>query len=568
MENRHLIAKHVFDLRIGLNEGDIPQYQEMFSRHYWQSIVPGLEKLFDRFVSKDELIRIDRLELNAGNWSQQDILSGGFIDDLLSRLEVEIKNALRGTSVKTQVRTVSHGCFDLWLYFLEHGFLPSDTSHPLSEEMWQGQILESIAQTPSAIQRLRNLLLRQPASLQRLILQYDAAFLAQLLETLTQSSQRELSILVGEVVAVIVRAVTDLNLLQQQLGQAAEQDAAWSMALNQWIQEHMWYNNISDMLPSDLVQAISARIIEILAERTSLNTSSVELTSESIQSTKALSRRIELSVWRQLLEDVLVNKHQIDASTLIARVIYADAMIPWRGILLKAFGNNGFAQQASDIWQQVNKAISRLPVSILEKKVNEYQLRNSSPRTDAIAVEATADVNLFSSEESDTFYLQSAGVILLHPFLPHLFNKFALYENGEFINNASRQRAVYLVNYLATGNVRAAEFCLVLPKFLCGMPLNEPIDHFLELEAKEQQECDNLIRAAIDHWDALGSVSADWLREMFIKRDGKLQRRDKQWQLSVERKAQDILLNRLPHGWGLGVVKLPWMDALLHIDWC
>jgi hypothetical protein len=99
------------------------------------------------------------------------------------------------------------------------------------------------------------------------------------------------------------------------------------------------------------------------------------------------------------------------------------------------------------------------------------------------------------------------------------------------------------------------------------MPLNAPIDHFIEINTAERSESENLILTAVKHWEALGKVSPDWLREMFIQRDGKLEKRETGWQLSVERKAQDILLDRLPRGWGLGIVKLPWMDGLLHIEW-
>ena len=115
--------------------------------------------------------------------------------------------------------------------------------------------------------------------------------------------------------------------------------------------------------------------------------------------------------------------------------------------------------------------------------------------------------------------------------------------------------------------MRPPEYQLVLPKFLCGMPLNAPIDHFIEIEMTERTESENLIRAAVDHWEALGKASPDWLREMFLQRDGKLEKRETGWRLSVERKAQDILLDRLPQGWGLGIVKLPWMNELLRVDW-
>jgi hypothetical protein len=37
------------------------------------------------------------------------------------------------------------------------------------------------------------------------------------------------------------------------------------------------------------------------------------------------------------------------------------------------------------------------------------------------------------------------------------------------------------------------------------------------------------------------------------------------WRLQVEQKAIDILLGSLP--WGLNVVKLPWMESMLMVEW-
>ncbi|MEM9214098.1 MAG: contractile injection system tape measure protein [Cyanobacteria bacterium P01_F01_bin.150] len=40
---------------------------------------------------------------------------------------------------------------------------------------------------------------------------------------------------------------------------------------------------------------------------------------------------------------------------------------------------------------------------------------------------------------------------------------------------------------------------------------------------------------------------------------------EQNWTLRVEQMAIDVLLTRLP--WGVSMVKLPWMDGLLTVEW-
>ena len=70
----------------------------------------------------------------------------------------------------------------------------------------------------------------------------------------------------------------------------------------------------------------------------------------------------------------------------------------------------------------------------------------------------------------------------------------------------------------------------------------------------------------IAHWRVLGRTSLDGLREGFIARSGKLAVRQDGWLVAVEKKAQDILLGKLP--WGISVIQLPWLQKKrIHVDW-
>jgi hypothetical protein len=81
----------------------------------------------------------------------------------------------------------------------------------------------------------------------------------------------------------------------------------------------------------------------------------------------------------------------------------------------------------------------------------------------------------------------------------------------------------------------------------------------------DRQLAHELLGAVIEHWEALGTISPEGLREAFLQREGKLVSTDAGWRLTVERKTLDILLTRIP--WGFLTIKLPWMTSLLFVDW-
>lgn len=536
MVNQHLIAKQVFELRVGFTEGAVPQFQNSFSRHYWQSIVPAFERLFDRVVASDKIVRVDRLELDVGRWSAEDILSGRFVESLVSRLDSTLSSTLRGGETGTHVHPIRVGRFDLWLYFLEHGFLPADAARPESQEEWNRQVCECLATERSAVQRLRNVVSRRPVALERLILQYDQAFLQRILVIMTGRNQDDLRRLVSEVVALVVRAVTDSS------------DRI----------------RLADNNTSIEVESIA---VHVARESAGLRYLGAEPAPGRPLSTRDLLRRIELAVWRILIDEVIVKGRQSDTTTLMARVLRSDALLPWQGILLRALGGKKFKEAEDEVWTRVVEAIETIPPPVrkLRAKQDEPTVADFEHKT--VPADRAEEPRIHRAEDGDVFYVQAAGVILLHPFLIRFFRTVDLCEEDAFRNEVCRQRAVCLLHHLATGEVRTPEYQLVLPKFLCGMPLNAPLDHVIEIEAAEQSESEALLQAAIAHWNALGKCSPDGLRQGFFQRDGKLEKRESGWHLVVERKAQDILLDRLPQGWGLGMVKLPWMDGILRVDW-
>lgn len=168
-----------------------------------------------------------------------------------------------------------------------------------------------------------------------------------------------------------------------------------------------------------------------------------------------------------------------------------------------------------------------------------------------------------SSQQLEEIYLQNAGLVLLHPFLKMLFEKLEVAKNGQI---TKPDKALQLLHFLATGRTLGPEYDLVLNKLLCGLPPSAFVENIARLTKIELTECENLLKAVIGHWSALGDTSTEGLRGTFLWREGKLSRKqDGSWLLQVEQRTVDVLLDRLP--WGIGMVKLPWMPEILWVEW-
>ena len=209
------------------------------------------------------------------------------------------------------------------------------------------------------------------------------------------------------------------------------------------------------------------------------------------------------------------------------------------------------------------KAISAaVPSEAQNNKAKEPSLLKE---ISAPASEKNQGKNKSREGEEDGIYVDHAGLVLLHPFMECFFKEFDLLKDGSLKNEGSRNIAIHLLYFLATGEDSPAEHLLTFEKFLCGAELDEPVERFITVEPSMKDESEKLLQAAIGHWKALKNTSPDGLREGFLQRSGKLLLDGFQNRLVVENKSHDLLLSFLP--WGYGIVKLPWQKQPLIVDW-
>ncbi|MDI3319776.1 contractile injection system tape measure protein [Pinibacter soli] len=170
-----------------------------------------------------------------------------------------------------------------------------------------------------------------------------------------------------------------------------------------------------------------------------------------------------------------------------------------------------------------------------------------------------------SQQEVEYLYVHNAGLVILHPFLPALFAELGLWINKEWKDEAAQHTAVRVLEYLATGNHESDEFNLSFNKIICGIPLSTALLPAEVLAATTMTECDDMLRQVIQHWNKMSNTSVSVFRETFLQRNGRMQKIESGWQLHVERKGVDILIDGLP--WGIGIIVLSWTKDQVHVEW-
>lgn len=167
-------------------------------------------------------------------------------------------------------------------------------------------------------------------------------------------------------------------------------------------------------------------------------------------------------------------------------------------------------------------------------------------------------------EEKDaSIWIQNAGLVLLHPFLPVLFDRLSVLNEEKRI--IDMEKALSLIHYLLYADEEYTDASMVLPKILCGIAYHDPVPINFLINSDEREECDELLLSVIKYWDILKNTSVKGLLEAFVLRKGKLTPGEKGWLLQVEVRTEDILLDRLP--WSISYIKLPWTATVLTTEW-
>jgi hypothetical protein len=512
---QHVINRQVIELSVGETEGAFALQQQV-STQFYQQVLPILQRVFDALGEEGELISIDRLVVDLGVIPEERIRDGGWMDELYSKLMVQAEALIRDGGGRRAVvrRPVAAGIVGQWLAYMRTGRLPWNVT--AIDDAWMRLLLEYLAADHGAVSLVRETLAREPVVLRRVVEQHDERFLVSLAEVLTARNQTALPGALAEL-GMMVRVVG---------GVSGPSDAL-----------------VSDTGPL----AAEVRVLWMAALRLAAEGG---LTRTSVEIVKAL------------LEAVVLG--QVGAAVVREQL---KGRVPFCEPLLEEIGRRGDAVAGVEIRDR--------RADITDREVKGGKLKGGeNPKREALhrLTERILAPGLpegaaggVDPEIAEGIFVPYAGLVLLHPFLGAFFSRLGLVIDYEFVDEVARERCVHLLQHLATGETEMPEYELVMAKLLCAFPLEAPVARQFEPTAAELEEAGALLDACLSQWTVLNNTSREGLRGNFLNRAGKLYSKEGRLRLEVERSSIDVLLDYLP--WNLSLVKLPWMQEMLYVNW-
>ncbi|MFK7969497.1 MAG: contractile injection system tape measure protein [Bacteroidia bacterium] len=525
---RHIIGKQQFDLTFS-NQEEAKEWHKVISDAMRNELQQRLSEVFDGLSGEDQLIRIDTLEVEAGVVTEAD-----FIDKMVEAVKGSMKSALPSESDKLQnTPSVQEGVWEALLFFLTKGLLP-----------WWYNKLEKPAvllekamkkADTSQVQNLKILAARNSAIADRLVMMVhdSSALVAHFAIPKVTTEQARLIIDLCQKVVVRVAIPIAERKVQRMLAQA-------------WI--HNWYSDTAS------VSGFIRLIFSLLKQHDKEEFVQVLAFLSKPENEAASSPLSALSITASLRDEWVILYKKIQAS-------FPDFSKKIDKLLTET------NSQESD--QEVLSFQPRSLEPVANETVSEHADDQQAEATDVPETEVLHDNNVEPLEPllKEGIYAVGGGLVLLHPYLPQLFKACNLLtENGkEFIDFTKQKEAISILTWLVYGVDEVAENQQLIPKLIAGYPLDEVTDPVLNISEETKAMCTELLQAVVTHWKALGNTSPAGLRETFLQREGRLKLEDRGWYLLIEQRSLDVLLNSLP--WGIGMIKLPWLNKILFVDW-
>ncbi|RZL40642.1 MAG: hypothetical protein EOP35_00200 [Rubrivivax sp.] len=613
----HLVERLTVDT--GFGAGIAPQEAEQRLAACVQgSLLRVIDEVFDACCPPDEHWQLDELALDLGelpldDWEQE---APRRLREQLRRLLADLRSTGDGASAAgratgLQVRSRPHARRDSLLYFLRHGRLPWAARGDDPQTLAAAVLAEDAAGLVAALRALPD----RAAVLQRLAEQFDDVLLGTLVQAFMPGEQAAATRLL-EALAPAARAGLSprarsawwTSVLGQALDHAATPRPAVLMLLRAQLLAAL------DGTPdgssgADPLHAVAHAWVPLLREDRDWLRSTLERAAEAPAVRGRLSQLLPLALLPRLLGLWMAEPAAQAVTTWIVTVAAGDgprtdAIVAarqrqlWQATLGHTLQHRAqsfdvaryVAHVRDDLQRQAVTTdlpsgwfdrIVRRASAVLAAAVSGLRLpwrarlpaaEPAGPIAPTPAGAERADppaANAPAGDETESLAVGNAGLVLLSPYLPRLFEHLGLLARGPgpaaFVGPESAARATLLLQALASGEAAAPEPALVLNKLLCGLSLDTPVPREIDLQPGEREALDGLLGAVIQHWRILGSTSLAGLRDTFLRRSAQLDLRDEAWRLTVEPGPFDMLIDQLP--WGYSTLRHPWMERVIHVDW-
>ncbi|SHN32766.1 contractile injection system tape measure protein [Chitinophaga sp. CF418] len=610
MEQQHAIGKLLLEVQLPSRE-EAFALQGTLSTRCTTELEPMLSALLDSWADPDTLLQIDKLEIDLGSCDLE-TLRKELPDMIISYLRKHSQRMQAELALEGGMQRIPliQGYYESWLYFLERGILPSSAVKWQHSE-WEAGVLTVLSSETYALQQCRVFFMEHPYAIRRLVLQFSPAFVQNWILAYSADAYRQVLQLTGEwetfiyhpqlreVVNAIVPVQQEIipalparttyheNVLIWLIGEVIVPGRTMSnVAILQQLMQQLVSQAKEDVAPC-LLYVLQQVTTETVKAPVLLRQTATTLAMQYVPEITALQKQLftrqqqeerhkqvekrdrEDSVQERQDDPVKDNTDQQQQAT--ARASREQERQDEKTRREKAEGEVTKDKTSSIKEKEKAAAEERAKREAAEREESTAAKRSVNKDADPQekrALSSSADEERTSAEPpaaGSVYYINNAGLILLHPYLSFCFDALGLREGQQFKDEAAKHRAVQLLGYLAYGEEEIPEYDLVLPKILCGILPAEAVRRFIPLTDEEKTEANELLAAVISHWNALGNTSPDGLRGNFLLREGKLEWKEEEWQLYVTQQAYDMLLNQLP--WGFSVVGLSWMPWLIKTVW-
>ncbi|WP_298312675.1 contractile injection system tape measure protein [uncultured Aquimarina sp.] len=547
---KHIINKFFFEVNTSNTKVayDLKDNLDMFLK---QSLLPTIKACFDSVASgKDHIIRFDKLELNIDSTDVKDHVQLQL--DIIKSLQKQLisKKESKTFTEKDSAFLITdkeRSDVETFFYFLKSGQNPWwATENDIEDNMF----LETVISSEHFSKKLSSYLLNTNVR-QRLVYQFSDEVLLKILGN---------------------------NKLKLQfptiLKRKAAREGYWELLFKYSADRNrraLRVGFVSLFLELQKDDKIKKNVNKILSEEL---TKIIELKNTNVfqrTNKQQLILKLRDAILKSLNKIVSKELKPIDA---FKTIVYTELEGEFKEYINTKFlykiikvSVERFDQIRQEEFYRFQEKILPFTSELISEKLSAFRYDGVEFLDKSININEYQELYENQKVATDFYhYIQNGGLLLLHPYIQRLFSELKLLNEEKKIKEEKVALAIHLLHYLATKREKQAESNLVFEKFLCGYPIHKPIRKNIRLPQNFKEEAERLLKAVLNNWIALKSTSADGLRENFLKREGKLILDDpSRYRVVVERKTQDILLEKLP--WNLTIIKLPWMDKLIFVEW-
>lgn len=601
----HFIRQQFLEVDLKGSESDGFALQHRLSDLYYAQLLPAIEKAFDQHSLSDIHLVIDRLDIDVGTIEMDRIdheLASSVAKALIDKITTESSIRISGKKIpallsnsgnakenlnNTYFQTAEDSLWEVFIHFIAKGNLPWFYRLPAGkslEEVISELLINDGIKTSSLIpvQRIVEAL-RSPNTSERLALQFSEHFTKLLnqkilpdvftdkVESIEQTRHGNLwevfiYFLLNGSFPAFYQLSRDKNLEEALTELLGERETRTGMPVPvSKIAGVLKLPYATKRLVFQFSEPFIIKLLKCICPETLVEVMSLLSVSENRSFAPAEVRLFRKFVLEKALLQAFscksISKAEI-AKQVIDELQISTDLLPilskvleqaWPDIKIPLNEPSSPLSEQTDLGQT---AKTNIPPLNAENFVS--RLTGNKASTDS----RLAD-EFLTKESADGIYIDNAGMVLLHPFLPRFFDTLGISIGEEIVQP---DRALSLLHYLATGQITAPEYELVLPKVFCQVPLSTPVRADIEFTENEISEAAALLDAVIKHWEVLQNTTPDGLRGTFLVRPGKLSlKEDGDWLLQVESRTFDVLLEHLP--WGISMIKLPWMKNMLWVEW-